>query len=208
MGGFNVGAMTNTTISKHARQAARKAAAAAAEELAARNRANVEDLATFFNAHERADGVDEWLAERQAALQEQARQRRSGFVRDGGLALRAMRVRGESVREIAAMTGLTEKGVRDAIRAAEAIVPVPDAESSPQTVEVARRGGELLNGSADGRDGDAGRELTRRSCLSECSAMMMFGAADRSAAVIGERRGGHGRLATATAGCRPDRSCG
>lgn len=134
-----MGAMTNTTISKHARQAARKAAAAAAEELAARNRANVEDLATFFNAHERADGVDEWLAERQLALQEQARQRRSGFIRDGGLALRAMRVRGESVREIAAMTGLTEKGVRDAIRAAEAIVPVPGAESSPQTVEVAPR---------------------------------------------------------------------
>jgi hypothetical protein len=135
LGGFNVGAMTNTTISKHARQAARKAAAAAAEELAARNRANVEDLATFFNAHERADGVDEWLAERQAALEEQARQRRSGFVRDGGLALRAMRVRGESVREIAAMTGLTEKGVRDAIRAAEAIVPVPAAGSSRLTVE-------------------------------------------------------------------------
>lgn len=137
LGGFNVSAMTNTTISKQARQAARKAAAAAAEELAARNRANVEDLATFFNANERADGVDEWLAERKAALQEQARQRRSGFVRDGGLALRAMRVRGESVREIAAMTGLTEKGVRDAIRAAEGIVPVPAAESSPQTVEFA-----------------------------------------------------------------------
>jgi hypothetical protein len=140
LGGFNVSAMTNTTISKHARQAARKAAAAAAEELAARNRANVEDLARFFNAHERADGVDEWLAERQAALQEQARQRRSGFVRDGGLALRTMRDRGESLREIAAMTGLTEKKVRDAIRDAEAIVPVPDGESSPQTAEVAARG--------------------------------------------------------------------
>lgn len=140
LGGFNVGAMTNTTISKHARQAARKAAAAAAEELAARNRANVEDLATFFNAHERADGVDEWLAERQAALQEQARQRRSGFVRDGGLALRAMRARGESVREIAAMTGQTEKGVRDAIRAAEAVVPVLGAESSSQTAQVAAPG--------------------------------------------------------------------
>lgn len=147
-----MGAMANTTISKHARQAARKAAAAAAAELAARNRANVEDLATFFNAHERADGVDEWLAERQAALQEQARQRRSGFVRDGGLALRAMRDRGESLREIAAMTGLTEKKVRDAIRDAEAIVPVSDAESSPQTVEVAAPGAEAALSAATADD--------------------------------------------------------
>lgn len=133
MGGLNVSSMTNTTISKQARQAARKAAAVAAEELAARTRANVEDLATYFNASERAAGVDEWLAERQAGLQEQARLRRSGFVRDGGLALRAMRVRGESVREIAAMTGLTEKAVRDAIRAAEGVVPVSAVESWPPT---------------------------------------------------------------------------
>lgn len=122
--------MANTAISKHARQSARKAAAAAAEAMAARNRANVEDLATFFNAHERAEGVDAWLAERQEALQVQATARRSGFVRDGGLALRAMRDRGENVREIATMTGLTEKAVREAIREAEAIAAAADGEGS------------------------------------------------------------------------------
>jgi hypothetical protein len=129
--------MANTTISKHARQAARQAAAAEAAKLAERNRANVEDLATFFNAHERAEGVDEWLAERQEALQQQAKERRSGFVRDGGLALRAMRDRGESVHGIATMTGLTDKAVRDAIREAEAIDAVLQPKSSPVAPEVA-----------------------------------------------------------------------
>jgi hypothetical protein len=134
--------MANTVISKHARQTARKAAAAAAAELAARQRANVEDLATFFNAHERAEGVDEWLAERQKALQVQARQRRSGFVRDGGLALRAMRERGESVRDIAAMTGLSEKAVREAIREAEAISPAGESQLPSPAPDVAGAGSE------------------------------------------------------------------
>ena len=69
--------MANKAISKEARRAARAAAAASQEELARRTRANVEDLATFFSARERADAVDEWLAERQQALREQAAQRRS-----------------------------------------------------------------------------------------------------------------------------------
>lgn len=142
LGCFNVSGMANTVISKHARQTARKAAAAAAAELAARQRANVEDLATFFNAHERAEGVDEWLAERQKALQVQARQRRSGFVRDGGLALRAMRERGESVRDIAAMTGLSEKAVREAIREAEAISPAGESQLPSPAPDVAGAGSE------------------------------------------------------------------
>lgn len=152
--GFNVGCMANTVISKHARQAARKAAASAAAALAARNRANVEDLATFFNAHERADGVDEWLAERQEALQVQAKERRSGFVRDGGLALRAMRDRGESLREIATMTGLTEKAVRDAIRDAEAVVE-DIAEAGAEAMELAGLEAAERRAAAPGAKADA-----------------------------------------------------
>lgn len=169
--------MANTVISKHARRAARRAAAAAAEELAARNRANVEDLATFFNAHERVDGVDGWLAERQEALQVQAKERRSGFVRDGGLALRAMRDRGESLRQIAVMTGLTEKAVRDAIRGAEAIANASEVESPLAVPEVAAKGTAAEAsappaaaesaacwhpGITDERDDDADRELMPR----------------------------------------------
>jgi hypothetical protein len=58
-----------------ARRAAREAVAAAQEELA-RRRAHVHDLAAFFTARDRANAVDEWLAEREQALREQAAQRR------------------------------------------------------------------------------------------------------------------------------------
>jgi hypothetical protein len=67
--------MANSATTKAARRAAR-AAVAAQEEMARRTRANVEDLAAFFSAQQRADAVDDWLAERSAALQEQAAQRR------------------------------------------------------------------------------------------------------------------------------------
>ena len=116
--------MGNKAISKEARRAAREAAAAAQEELARRTRANVEDLARFFSARERADGVDEWFAERQQALREQAAQRRGEQRVQCGLALRAMRDRGESLREVARMAGVAEKTARELIREADA---APDA---------------------------------------------------------------------------------
>jgi hypothetical protein len=50
--------MANKAITKEARRAARAAAVAAQEELARRTRANVEDLATFFSARDRADAVE------------------------------------------------------------------------------------------------------------------------------------------------------
>ena len=112
--------MGNRAVSKEARRAARAAASAAQDELMRRTRANVEDLATFFSARERVDAVDEWLAERQQVLCEQAAQRRGVQRVVGGRALRAMRDRGESVREIARMAGVAEKTARELIREAGA----------------------------------------------------------------------------------------
>ena len=100
--------MGNKAITKKARRAAREAAAASQEELARRTRANVEDLAAFFSARERSDAVDEWLAERQQMLREQAAQRRGEQRVQCGRALRAMRERGENLREIARMAGSGE----------------------------------------------------------------------------------------------------
>jgi hypothetical protein len=110
--------MASGATTKAARRAARAAAVAAQEELARRTRANMEDLAVFFSARERADAVDAWLTERVAALQAQAARRRDGHRRQCGIALRAMRDRGESVGGIARMAGTGEKAVRDLIRAA------------------------------------------------------------------------------------------
>ena len=110
--------MANAATTKAARRAAREAAVAAQDELARRTRANREDLAVFFSARERAESIDDWLAERVAALQSQAGQRRDEHRRQSGIALRSMRDRGQSVREIAGMVGIGEKAVRELIRVA------------------------------------------------------------------------------------------
>lgn len=124
---------------------------AAQEELARRTKANVEDLATFFSAHERAEAVEEWLRERTEALREQAAQRREEQRRQCGVALRSMRDRGESLREIAKMAGIAEKSVRELIKAAESSsAPVAPAEGNgatragakPSEAEPGRAGGE------------------------------------------------------------------
>lgn len=111
--------MGNKAVSKEARRAAREAAAAAQEEAIRRTKANVEDLASFFDARDRADAVDVWLAERQQILAEQAAQRRMIQRRQCGAALRSMRDRGETLREIARMAGVSEKAVRELIRETE-----------------------------------------------------------------------------------------
>jgi len=93
--------MATTTSVKAARKAARESALAANADLARRTKLNVEDLTRFFASTSRADGVDEWLAARVAALQEQAARRREAERRQAGAALAAMRERGEQVRDIA-----------------------------------------------------------------------------------------------------------
>ncbi|HYP96983.1 MAG TPA: hypothetical protein VER34_28580, partial [Mycobacterium sp.] len=65
-------AMARSATTKAARQAAREATIAAQQAVAARTRANMDDLTVFFSAPQRADAVDDWLAERVAALRVQA----------------------------------------------------------------------------------------------------------------------------------------
>jgi hypothetical protein len=95
--------MASSTTTKAARKAAREATIAAQEAVARRTRANMDDLTVFFSARQRADAVDDWLKDRVAALKVQADERRAGQLRECGVALRAMRDRGETVREIARM---------------------------------------------------------------------------------------------------------
>jgi hypothetical protein len=131
LGRFSVVVVASGATTKAARRAARAAAVAAQEELARRTRANMEDLAVFFSARERADAVDEWLAERVAALHAQAAQRRDGHRRQCGIALGAMRDRGESLRDVARMAGVGEKSVRELIRAADATSSASASDELP-----------------------------------------------------------------------------
>lgn len=126
--------MANTVISKQARRAAREAATAAQDELVRRARANVEDLATFFSARERADAVDGWLKARQEVLREDADRRRREQRVVCGRALAAMRDRGESLREIARMADVSEKQARELIREAEAAQPPAAADVAAHVV--------------------------------------------------------------------------
>ena len=109
--------MASSATTKAARRAAREATIAAQEEIGRRTRANMADLTVFFSARQRADAVDDWLRERVEALRAQAEGRRADQRRQCGVALRAIRDRGESVRDIA-LAGISDKAVRELIRAA------------------------------------------------------------------------------------------
>lgn len=120
LGRFSVWSMGHSATTKAARRAAREVAVAAREEAARRTRANVEDLAAYFSARQRADAVDEWLNDKVGLLVQEAARRRSEQRLQCGVALAALRDRGESLREIARMAGAGEKTVRDLIRLAQA----------------------------------------------------------------------------------------
>jgi hypothetical protein len=144
--------MGNGATTKAARRAAREAVVAAQADLARRNRANMDDLAVFLSARQRADAVDEWFNDRLAALKAQAEERRVGQGRECGVALTAMRDRGESIRDIARMAGIGEKAVRELIRAAGTREPASAASAEAEPA--------VLNGH-NGRHGEsAGTEVT------------------------------------------------
>src|SRR4051794_3742660 len=126
--------MATTTSAKAARKAARESALAANADLVRRTKLNVEDLTKFFALMSRADAVDDWLAEKVAALKEQAAKRRDAERRDAGLALAAMRGRGEQVRHIARLAHISEKQVRELMRHAEATIEA-EAEAHEAAVE-------------------------------------------------------------------------
>ena len=115
--------------SKSAVRAAREAVRASQKEVLERAARNAEDLAVFFSSQERLDGVDDWLEAKMAGLHEQAEGKRADHRRAAGLALAALRDRGETMRDMARLTGVGEKALRELIRLADA--------SNPAAVEVA-----------------------------------------------------------------------
>ena len=146
--------MATTTSAKAARRAARESALAANADLARRTRLNVEDLTRFFASSSRADGVDEWLADKVAALKEQAARRREAERRQAGAALAAMRERGEQVRDIARLARISDKQVRELIRLAEsaptASVEATDADEAASTDGAADPAGSVAADSTTG----------------------------------------------------------
>lgn len=113
--------MTNkVSKSKSAVRAAREAVRASQKEVLERAARNAEDLAVLFSSRERLDTVDEWLETKIAGLKEQADGKRAEHRRTAGRAVIALRDRGETLRDIARLTGVSEKALRELIRVAEA----------------------------------------------------------------------------------------
>jgi hypothetical protein len=105
--------------SKSAVRAAREAVQAAQREVLERAARNAEDLAVFFSSRERLAAVDEWLEVKTAGLKEVAEGKRAEHRRTAGLAVIALRDRGESLRDIARLTRVSEHALREMIRLAE-----------------------------------------------------------------------------------------
>ena len=103
-----------------ARKMVREAQARANEERAQRDRANVDDMATFLVARTRLAGVDEWQAERVAQIGLDADRRRDEHRTEGAAAIGRIKARGESIASIAALANISESEVRSYLKAASA----------------------------------------------------------------------------------------
>ena len=112
--------MGNIQSKSQARKRVREAQARANEERAQRDRANVDDTATFLVARTRLAGVDAWEAERVAQIGLDADRRRDDHRSDGAAAIARIKARGESIAAIAGLAEITESEVRSFLTAARA----------------------------------------------------------------------------------------
>lgn len=105
--------------SKSAVRAAREAVKASQKEMLERAACNADDLAVFFSSRERLDEVDEWLETKTAGLKLQAERKRAEHLRTTALAVIALRDRGQTMRDIIGLTGVSGKALRELIRHTE-----------------------------------------------------------------------------------------
>ncbi|AFM20141.1 hypothetical protein Mycch_5473 (plasmid) [Mycolicibacterium chubuense NBB4] len=148
--------MTNkVSKSKSAVRAAREAVKASQKEVLERAARNAEDLAVFFSSRERLDAVEEWLEAKTAGLKEQAEGKRAEHRRTAGLAVIALRDRGETLRDISRLTGANEKALRELTACAklsesavgDAYEAVGGALEAQERLSVVDDAGEALPGS-------------------------------------------------------------
>ena len=113
-------AMVTNTSKVEARRRVREAQARANEARAQRERANVEDAATFMVATGRVSEVDAWESERLAEVREQVRaeanRRRGDHRAEAGGAVARMQQRGETLTTIAELAGVGVGELRAMLR--------------------------------------------------------------------------------------------
>ncbi len=111
--------MAGNTSKVEARRRAREALARINEARAQRERANVDDAATFMVAVGKVTEVDAWESERLAVrehLRAEASRRRADCRAEAGVAIARMQQRGETLATIAALAGLGIGEIRAMLR--------------------------------------------------------------------------------------------
>lgn len=109
-------AMEKTRSRKLARKRLLEAQQEAAAAREARERANLSDLTEFTVRLAEVEAVDDWLAGRIEKLKGEAASKRQGHRRAAGKALHAMRLRGETMASISALTGLSVSRLRELMK--------------------------------------------------------------------------------------------
>ena len=100
-----------------------------------RARADVHDLQRLLRSLDHLDQVDDWFQQRLVKLQADAEARRDRHRAVAGCAVASMRKRGQGFARIAAMSGTTEKKVRELARFTAAARP--DDHRVPTTKKIA-----------------------------------------------------------------------
>ena len=100
-----------------------------------RARADVHDLQRLLRSLDHLDQVDDWFQQRLVKLQADAEARRDRHRAVAGRAVASMRKRGQGFARIAAMSGTTEKKVRELARFTAAARP--DDHRVPTTKKIA-----------------------------------------------------------------------
>lgn len=110
--------MEKTTSRKLARKRLLEAQQEAAAAREARERANLSDLTEFTVRLAEVEAVDDWLAARIEKARGEAGAKRQVHRRAAGKALHAMRLRGETMASISALTGFSVSRLRELMKVA------------------------------------------------------------------------------------------
>jgi hypothetical protein len=130
-----------------ARKKVREAQQKVRDERELRERANIEDMATFLVSRTRLTGVDQWEADRVAHVSAEASRRRDEHRAAAAVAIARIRARGESIAAIARLAETTVSDVRAYLKFAAAggaqsarVESSSEAQGSP-AVEAANASG-------------------------------------------------------------------
>lgn len=110
--------MANKRTMEQARKEARARLVREQQDKAERDRKSVDDAARIVLARTRAEEVDEWQAKQVAAVAIEADRKRREHQDSARLAVERMRERGDTIKAIAALAGVSEGEIRKLTRLA------------------------------------------------------------------------------------------